>query len=232
MSTPYGSPPIEIGTYDLADWHEFMAYLYLPIWMAGMEDIVVPRRLRFATPLIYESFMDAHHLGSKFRYVYVTAKRGFATPGNALNRPGWHTDGFGTDDLNYVWWSSYPSRFAVHPFDGITVDHAQSMAAFDEQADSNYPVEDRRLYRLDPFVVHTTPEIPAPGGMRSFLKVSFSKHRYNLLGNSHNHGIAYDWPMYPRADARNDPAQYGRDFFECAPSPTPNPNHHRRHPNG
>jgi hypothetical protein len=51
--------------------------------------------------------------------------------------------------------------------------------------------------------VHCAPVIPAPGGERRFLKVSFSTDRYNLRGNAHNHSIPYDWPMHNRQAARN-----------------------------
>jgi hypothetical protein len=48
--------------------------------------------------------------------------------------------------------------------------------------------------------------------MRRFVKVSLSSHRYNLIGNSHNHLLDYDWQMFPRDAARNDPAAYMADF--------------------
>ena len=84
---------------------------------------------------------------------------------------------------------------------------------FAEQVDParirTYP--DKTLMRLDPSVIHAAPEIPAPGGERSFFKVSFSNSRYNLRGNSRNYLLDYDWPMYDRAAVRNDPAHAGQD---------------------
>jgi hypothetical protein len=222
--TAYGQLPVAVESYGLSAWEPFMHYLYLPVrltWLDGFRNgsIVLPPDLDFAYDLIADAWADACEYGHQDSYIYVTARRGFATPDNPLNRPGWHCDGFGTDDLNYVWCDRWSTRYAVGDFLDISSDHLVSMDQFAEQcveSNPNIRIIDRpvnHLYRLNPFVVHTTPEIPAPGGMRSFLKVSFSKHRYNLLGNSHNYGLDYDWPMYPRDIARNDPARAMGDFY-------------------
>lgn len=184
--------------------------------MAESEDIRIPQRLAFAYPLVLSALIDAHHYSTG--YAYLTARRGFASPDNPLNRPGWHCDGFGTDDLNYTWSSKWGTRWSRGPFGEISDDHFESMEQFTDQLDDpGAAIETmgpRYLWRLTPFVVHTTPVIPAPGGMRGFLKVSISTHRYNLEGNSRNHLFDYDWPMFPRDHARNDPARYMADFYE------------------
>lgn len=41
--------------------------------------------------------------------------------------------------------------------------------------------------------------------VRTFVKVSISRDKYDLIGNSHNHLLQYDWPMRPRALTRNPP---------------------------
>lgn len=41
--------------------------------------------------------------------------------------------------------------------------------------------------------------------MRAFLKVSFSKDKYDLLGNSHNYLMDYNWEMKARKEDRNIP---------------------------
>lgn len=215
----YGEPPVPVGEGDLDEWTEFMHYLYLPVRMAGDGRTRLPRRLSFAMIPVLAAMDDYEHaLGGDIRdrYVYVTARRGYATPDNPLNRPGWHCDGFGTDDVNYTWCDEFPTRIALQSFDGISTDHIVSMRQFDEQVQHAcvVEVEKRVFYRLSPFVVHTTPIIPRPGAMRSFLKVSVSRHRYNLIGNSHNHQFAYNWKMHPRDAARNDPAGYMADFVE------------------
>lgn len=65
---------------------------------------------------------------------------------------------------------------------------------------------DRVLMRLDSSVIHKASEIPAPGGNRSSIKVSFSNERWNLSGNSHTYLFDYKWQMFGRAPIRNDPA--------------------------
>lgn len=211
----YGASPHVIGSFDFA-WSEYMHYLYLPVQMPDVEhwrddapDVRLPRRLEFLREVIEQIVDNEQHDG----YVYVTARRGFATPGNPLNRPGWHADGFGTTDINYIWHDGGATLFAEHSFGDISDDHVLSVQQFERRVDRqrvrSYP--DRTLLRLDPFVVHAAPEIAPPGGERAFLKISLSQDRYNLRGNSHNHAFDYAWRMWSRDEVRNDPAYAGGD---------------------
>lgn len=224
----YGEPPEEIVSLDL-DWHEYMHYLYLPVVMPGTPGVRLPDRLRFLREIVYEALRRENHVGAftEDRYVYVTARHGYASPGNPLNRPGWHCDGFGTEDVNYIWTDRFPTRFATGDFGVVSEDHVLSAKHFDALCGAAIgyggvfayhagtieinEAEPNTLYRLDPFVVHSTPIIPAPGGERSFLKISFSRDKYNLRGNSHNHLFGYEWHMWDRAEIRNDPAYAGGD---------------------
>jgi hypothetical protein len=213
----YGEAPVDIGAFDLP-WEEFMHYLYLPVRLRAtvseQQGIQIPARLEMVRPLVRAALADARVNGYTNPYVYVTARRGVATPDNPLNRPGWHTDGFGTFDRNYIWWDRFPTRFAQGPFTDISHDHLASMAQFEEQAPKGlvFTFPDRHLYRLTPYVVHTTPRVDEMGE-RSFLKISISNHRYNLKGNSHNYLLDYDWEMFARSDLRNDPARAGLDYL-------------------
>lgn len=206
----YGVAPTVISADFAPNWAEYMHFMYLPVVMPHDAGVRLPKRLEFLRPVVEHALI--REAGSEFSYVYVTARRGFATPGNPLNRPGWHADGFGTDDVNYIWADAFPTRFAEQDFGDISAEHDVSIEQFEERVDParivTYPA--RTLLRLDPFVVHATPEIPAPGGERGFFKVSLSHERYNLLGNSHNYLFDYDWPMWSREEVRNHPA-YGGD---------------------
>lgn len=208
---PYGSKPELIGTYDL-DFDEYMHFMYLPL-VIPEDGPALPERLRFASEMVADAVCNELRLGNSWQYVYVTARRGFATPGNPLNRPGWHSDGFGTEDINYVWTDRYPTLFAEQEFDPIEADHVGSIKQFEAQIreENIQTYGDKILMRLDPSVIHAAPNIPAPGGERSFLKVSFSNSRYNLRGNSHNHLLDYDWEMFDRSAIRNDPAHSEQD---------------------
>lgn len=263
--TRYGDAPVDLGPLNLDVWDEFLHYLYLPVrlprhdgphvfdhgvltgamldgadWSEEQEAIALwafPPRLAFLEPVARRVVDDARaaapHLDDP--YVYVTARRGYASPGNPLNRPGWHCDDFGGTDLNYIWSDTYPTRFLLSedPLQ-ISDDDEQSMvdmAAYAAAPDAckafrcscrqklrvvNGPAG--HLLRLDPHIIHDTPEIPAPGGMRSFFKISVSSHRYNLRGNSHNHLLNYDWPMYDRGWMRNQPQGGNRDYYEETPA--------------
>lgn len=256
MSGYYGEAPADLGALDLPNWQEFMHYLYLPVRIPARDDIrrgvvcdvhtpatgpqyAVPERLGFLGPHLWTVMRDAEQVAPHLDdpYVYVTARRGFATPGNPLNRPGWHCDDFGGTDLNYIWTDAFPTRVLRSHVDlGLPTDDAASLTAMemlaeeardliveqrardevfglrpalepspDEESAWITDVPLRTLLRLTPYVIHDTPVIPEPGGMRSFVKISVSTHRYNLLGNSHNHLLDYDWPMYDRAAVRNQP---------------------------
>jgi len=218
----YGSPPVEVAVLHL-DWDELMHWLYLPVKMPGT-GLRLPPNLMFAVDAVHAAMFDAADQGREVQddYVYLTARRGFASAGSPLNRPGWHCDGFGTDDLNHVWSDRWPTRYWESPSEPkISPDHHDSLREFEELARilpwNIREMSPERLYRLDPYVIHDVPQIPAgEGGMRSFLKVSFSRHRYNLVGNSHNHEFDYAWKMWPRDIARNDPAAAQADYYEEA----------------
>lgn len=209
MKRQYGGSPIVCGKFQLP-FVEYMHYLYLPIWMPGSVDWALPPRLEFVRPLL-EVISDWEI--DERKYVYLTARRGFASPGNPLNRPGWHSDGFGSDDVNYIWSDRFPTLFAEQKFHDISDDHVRSAEQFEEQVSpaSIVTYENGVLLRLDPSIIHAAPEIPAPGGERSFIKISLSDQQYNLLGNSHNYLLDYDWPMFSRDEIRNDPAYAGGD---------------------
>lgn len=234
MSNYYGMPPIEVTTeFDLPDWQEFMHYLYLPVRLPahdrtdwGLPDEALPDRLAFLEQAIDRAVWDAGQQAAHLQdpYVYVTARRGFATPGNPLNRPGWHCDDFGGTDLNYVWCDEFPTRVLRADPGSIDMpaDDMESMKVMDDLAEMVTwpntddiwiePVRTHTMYRLTPHVVHDTPIIPAPGGMRSFFKISVSNHRYDLIGNSHNHLLDYDWPMVSRDVLRNQPSGGNKDY--------------------
>jgi hypothetical protein len=191
-----------------------MHYLYLPVVMPGHRGVRLPERLQFLRPIVdLVCAQEDIAVSLPDYYVYVTARRGWASPDNPLNRPGWHSDGFGTNDVNYIWADRFPTRFAIQEFVDISDNHVDSLRQFEEQSDEDsvvvYP--DCSLLRLDPEVIHATPVVPPPGGERSFFKISVSSERYNLAGNSHNYLFDYEWRMWSRSEIRNDPNYAGGD---------------------
>lgn len=234
----YGEGPVAIAAFDLPEWQEFMHYLYLPVRLPAHDRsnkhaqyVTLPERLAFLHGAVIYALHDARSVAPHLSdpYVYITVRRGFATPGNPLNRPGWHCDDFGGTDLNYIWSDAFPTRIlrSSRPL-AISEDDAESMHDMWRHAteagyratfgmkDTDLWIEEAPvdyLLRLSPYVIHDTPVIPEPGGMRSFFKISVSDKRYNLLGNSHNHLLDYEWEMHDRQTLRNQPQGNG-DYIE------------------
>lgn len=200
--------PAFLGLHEIS-CDEFMFYQYLPVKLCGQTEIALENRLACFGPIIgticcdYVGFrgLDAFVAA----YVYVTAKRMYQAPGCPMNRPGWHTDGFMTGDINYIWSDHVPTIFNYSYFN-LTQDDEQSMHEMRKQADesNNATYPDNALLRLDQFCVHRAADCQAPT-LRTFLKVSFSPDRYDLKGNAHNHLLEYHWPMRERSMSRNTP---------------------------
>jgi hypothetical protein len=217
----YGAPPKLVDAFPTVDIDEVMHYLYMPVLMRKEHGDAqrVPSNVKLLQPLISSARSHAYRLTKRlYNYVYLSARKGWATPDNPLNRPGWHADGFGTTDLNYVWWTGPGTRFAEGDFGEVPNDHIKSLEYFTDVIDikfnpgirviANYP--QKTLFCIDPSVVHAAPVIQS-ACWRQYVKISFSDERYNLGNNSHNYMFDYDWPMHSREVVRNDPHKAQRD---------------------
>lgn len=198
----YGAEPKVIGEFDIQA-KELMFVLYMPVRFPFEASPTLPGHLKPYLPLVEAAITaEKQHGGNKI--VYLTVKRLYVEPGSLGGRLGWHTDGFGTDDVNYIWCDKDPTEFCVQKFD-LSDDHLVSMVQMEDQARpeniiTHQPLE---LVRIDARHVHRCPETPVPG-FRTFARVSFSDDRYDLEGNAHNHSLNYNWPMYRRDQERND----------------------------
>lgn len=174
---------------------------YLPIKLAGSDRIEVPRNLLWVMPILFG--INGEDI-SPDSYVYLTAKHLNVTPSNTGTRPGWHIDGYGSEDINYIWYNKYPTVFSFGHFE-LSEDHEESMKQMENYDHHHFQMYmENSLLRLDNTLVHCSPTI-YESGLRTFVKVSISKHRYNLEGNAHNYLFDYDWKMYPRSESRNHP---------------------------
>jgi hypothetical protein len=204
-------PYLVIPDYQLSKSCEVMFYLYLPLKMKGdavqdaLDKNLEPRLKQFQY-LIENSLSDFElnfdHLDNY--YIYLSLKKLYVQPGYAGNRPGFHCDGFKTNDINYIWSDRDPTVFNSSDFSNIPYDHTLSMIEYEKRAkkENNYTLGVGDLIRITPTVVHDVPEITKPG-FRTFFKLSISDKKYNLKGNSHNYLIDYTWKMYTRAETRN-----------------------------
>lgn len=194
----YGAAPVELGFVDVHA-AEMCLVQYLPVFMDG--DLRIPVNLDWCRPVVKKAIYNLPDLKV---YVYLTAKHFWSN--GSMNRAGWHSDGFLSDDINFIWYDSVPTKFCVQPFD-LTLDHQKSMEEMGEQADTRnivtYP--NKHLLMMDERTIHRVNETGS--GLRTFIKVSASNNRYNLQGNAHNYLFDYSWTMHERSETRNDPAR-------------------------
>lgn len=205
----YGESPEIVGEFITPNC-ELMFVLYMPIRLAGQEQVCIPTHLQDYAPLVNAALAYEGSAGDG-RYVYLTVKSLYVQPGCVGGRPGWHTDGFGTSDVNYLWSDTDPTEFCVQPFT-LSDDHEVSMRQMDEQArpENIHTYGACKILRLDASHVHRCPVNPA-SGYRAFARVSFSDDRYDMIGNARNYGLDYNWVMHPRGVVRNDVSARNRE---------------------
>ena len=109
----YGDLPEDLGCVDISPV-EMMFWMYCPV-STPKETTVLPPNLRQFDPIldrVCARDTDRYADG----YVYLTAKTLWVSGDNIGNRPGWHSDGFGTDDVNYIWYDRAPTEFISDNF--------------------------------------------------------------------------------------------------------------------
>lgn len=199
----YGDLPEDLGRIDLSPV-EMLFWMYCPIRTPG-KGYFMPDNLIQFWPIVLAANEREPDLRDK--YVYLTAKTLWVTGDYIGNRPGWHSDGFGTNDVNYIWYDRAPTEFIEDAFtlpDDCEDAMAQMTARALDKSLVRFP--DKHLLRLTPSVIHRSPH-RYPEGMRTFVKVSISPDRYNLEGNSINHRLEEHWPLVPREVVRNHPVR-------------------------
>lgn len=209
MKTIYGIPPKELQSF-IVEPKEMMFYQYLPIKMIGSTQLTIEKRLNCFEEIIgacvcnfIKEYGTDAYLNS---YVYLTAKNLYQAKDKKFNRTGYHSDGFLTDDINYIWSDQSPTIFNISEFN-LTLDDQRSLQEMEKQAlpENEICYNNNALLRLNQFNIHKVNELDDYEGMRAFIKVSFSKDKYNLIGNSRNYELDYNWSLKPRNVNRNIP---------------------------
>lgn len=201
----YGKLPHIITTVTCSPV-EYCYYLYLPIKFPGMSNVKYEDRINPYKELIKACMQDQYmYLGSDSfldSYVYLTIKRRYQTENNFINREGWHSDNFGDNSINYIWSDIQPTVFNNSIFH-ISNDDSLSMLEMEQQANpkNNVTFPHNTLLRLNQYCIHKVGDIVE--GVRTFFKLTVSKHRFNMAGNSHNYELDYDWYMKKRKSTRN-----------------------------
>lgn len=204
----YGDLPVTLGTHKVII-PEMMFYQYLPIKFPTVVKPIYEERLKCFDDLIGNiccDFVGEFGLDRYVdSYVYLTAKHMYQMNNCSFNRMGYHSDGFLTDDINYIWYNKNPTIFNNSYFN-LTLDDSISMDEMNKQALKEYELTypENSLLRLNQYNIHKVNDFQQPG-MRGFVKVSFSKDKYDLLGNTHNYLIDYNWDMKERKAERNIP---------------------------
>lgn len=118
---------------------------------------------------------------------------------------GYHSDGFMTDDINYIWSNKCPTVFNKSQY-ALTLHHEFSLSEMEEQSlkENEVTYSNNQLLRLNEFNIHKVGDVLQPT-IRAFLKISFSADKYDLIGNSHNYNLKYEWEMKQRQIQRNVP---------------------------
>jgi hypothetical protein len=203
----YGAQPENLGLVDI-DPTEMMFWMYCPIKTPGMTNTVIPANLMQFLPLVKKVMIDRADEWQN-DYVYITAKTLYVKPETPGNRPGWHSDGFMTDDLNYIWSDRNPTVFffdnSLHAFSS---DHVKSMDDMDRLCESDsskhFRYANKHLMKLDQRVLHKV-DTNIQAGLRTFVKISVSKDVYALKGNSINHALPIAEVYQERGTERNCP---------------------------
>jgi hypothetical protein len=211
----YGAAPVDLGCFDL-DTSEMMFWLYLPIKMPGQFQPTVPKQLEKYMTIVQAVFQDLSYQRWATSYLYLSVKITHVTPDAPGNRPGWHSDGFLTDDLNYIWADRNPTEFFIaeegRRLLSVSPDHQKSMGDFEFWANNIANTADRleyakvnHLYRLDQTNIHRV-SLNVESGKRAFIKLSVSDKPYAQFGNSINHELPWHpLPTLVRQAERNCP---------------------------
>jgi len=208
----YGAFPQVIRKFgdNVIKMDEMCFYQYLPIKLDDNYTCCIEDRLNPIVPLIetaINDFIDKYGFNEYNKsYIYLTVKNLFVLKDRPFNRPGYHSDGFLTNDINYIYSDKYPTIFNTSNFN-LTLDDSLSMKEMEEQASDDNCVTygNNSLIRLDQYVIHKVGNVTDNGSVRLFVKISFSRDKYDLIGNSHNHLLNYKWEMKQRKSERNIP---------------------------
>lgn len=170
-------------------------------------------------------FLAANHqesLEEEIDYVYITVDQKSIKPFSTQRRPGWHSDAFVSADdgtqidalpgafdkveldaeYTYVAYDSLPTLFVDGPFNVGPVSCDEVLKSFEEQAEGR-PVVTFMPYTLiclTPYCVHRSAINNTNHVVnRTFIKIQFSKKKYNRTENTRNPAIDYtDWDWVSR----------------------------------
>ncbi len=155
----YGQLPKVIRILKL-ECKEMMFYQYLPIKLGQIDgnwsEIKYDKRLDCFYKLIHLSCKNFRERFGNERfnrsYIYLTVRHLYQEKETSFNRKGYHSDGFMTDDINYIWSNCSPTVFNNSDFK-LTLDDTISIDEMEQQAEKSKEVTppNNALLRLNQF---------------------------------------------------------------------------------
>lgn len=174
-----------------------------------VDSIELPPEHSALLSLVFKSLddFDRFYGSSEEHYVYLTIKRGYHSNFNPHNRGGWHIDGYGTEDVNYVWCDAHPTEY-VEMESPTNLCHEECLSYLEREA-TEYQIHEIKPYQLYDIgrAVHRVSSKEFDG-MRTFIKISFSEQPYSHLGNKINPKFIKEyktWNWVERQKQRNCP---------------------------
>jgi len=210
-----GNDPWQLGDlHTPAGWDEFCFVQDMPIALAGDIAVHIPPEYAFAYDFVMMvgKFLHTKYgdLWSEHRNFYLSLKHTMVPKGQPQTRPGWHTDGYGTDDLAFLWCDAVPTLFLKQAM-RVSENDERALSRMNEFADvtkSEHGLPGR-VYGMDDTVIHA-PSSSYHLQPRRFMKLSVSRYAYDLKGNARNRLLPTEWqPTRERGVNRNQPENRG-----------------------
>lgn len=182
---------------------EFCNVVSMAIKIPGNNSYHIPENYGIVWPLI-NAIENLY--GNKFSnmYAYMTIKKMFIASDTFPNRPGWHIDGFLSDQSNFIICDSIPTEILCIDCD-LTEDHSISLGEMDNL--SGGKILDLPLYsliELDRECIHSpsrnNDHFPV---LRTFVKITYSEELFNGIGNAWNYLLPEIVPSKSRDLSRN-----------------------------
>lgn len=198
--------PLELDTSNM----EFSNIVYMCIKQANNSEYKIPDNYSY----IVNQIIGSIHHKSDYLYendwkynCYLTIKRRYVSPGSNDNRPGWHIDGFKSDQYNFIWFDSIPTEVCAGRFD-LSNDHEDSLEEMLIQSGGNdkfvHTLSENNLYEMDQSCVHRTSINKMNKAiLRTFIKITYSKEMFNCIGNAWNYKLPHIRYNKVRNETRN-----------------------------
>ncbi|ADG59958.1 hypothetical protein Acj9p058 [Acinetobacter phage Acj9] len=164
------------------------------IKQAGHSEYQIPANIEH---IVWEAIAAVHELNEQLYNddwlynCYLTLKHEYVNPSSTGTRPGWHIDGFMSDQKNFIWSDCLPTQVALGDFK-LSLHHDLSLHEMERDVRGRPIVQlaSKMMYELDQEVVHApvVNETSSPI-LRTFLKLTYTKDEFNCARNAWNYKL-------------------------------------------